>query len=442
MALNTLIKKFVNGIGGNSTDLKSSIQGQFGVAKPATSNMSVAPVATTSTTPKNNFISSTAGATSTKPTTITPLPQSGQQYVSSIANQQPAYNTTTGLLTDYGKTQGLPEVNASKTIQSSPSVSSGTPKKESAYIEYLKSMFNPEQLKIASDNTQALNERTSRELERSRDREDELRKNEVGQLKTGQDYQLGENERLSNKSLADLAIAKGANTDIYNQMLNAGKSVYEAEQAQAQADADAQTNLPASAQEYEYAKKSGYSGTFQEYQTEDANRKAQATGLTPAQINTTVNSIAGAFDNEPTVKEYNSVQSTISALQNAGQSPTDDIQRIYAFAKVMDPTSVVREGEYKTVQDYSTALLQRMGINVARAFDARGFLTDEARNNMLTTLNNVLQAKKSAYDNVAAQYQRQIDDAYAGKNRTITNYSGTGSSTGSGQSSNSFAEVW
>lgn len=34
--------------------------------------------------------------------------------------------------------------------------------------------------------------------------------------------------------------------------------------------------LPVSAQEYEYAKQNGYTGTFEQYQNEDANRKAQA----------------------------------------------------------------------------------------------------------------------------------------------------------------------
>lgn len=36
--------------------------------------------------------------------------------------------------------------------------------------------------------------------------------------------------------------------------------------------------LPASAQEYEYAKAQGYKGTFSQYQNEDANRKARASG--------------------------------------------------------------------------------------------------------------------------------------------------------------------
>lgn len=46
------------------------------------------------------------------------------------------------------------------------------------------------------------------------------------------------------------------------------------------AAADAKTTLPASAQEYEYAKSQGYTGTYEQYQNADANRKAKAAGST------------------------------------------------------------------------------------------------------------------------------------------------------------------
>jgi hypothetical protein len=181
--------------------------------------------------------------------------------------------------------------------------------------------------------------------------------------------------------------------------------------------------------EYNFAKAQGYKGSFTDYQNEDANRKAKATGsgvggmLSSAQMNSTINQIVGSFDNEQTVKDYNIVKTTIDALKNAGSSPTDDIQRIYAFAKIMDPNSVVREGEYKTVQDYSTALLQRAGINLARAFDARGFLTPDARDAMSKTLGNVLTAKQYAYKQLQDQYQNRINQVQGGGFNSLTNYS-------------------
>lgn len=50
-----------------------------------------------------------------------------------------------------------------------------------------------------------------------------------------------------------------------------------AEQDLAKKEQEAFKALPAMAQEYEYAKKEGYKGTFSQYQNEDANRKAIAT---------------------------------------------------------------------------------------------------------------------------------------------------------------------
>ncbi len=90
----------------------------------------------------------------------------------------------------------------------------------------------------------------------------------------------------------------------------------------------------------------------------------------------------------------------------------------------MDPNSVVREGEYKTVQDYSQALLQNMGLKAKRVFDNSGFLTPEARTFMQNTIKRRLDVSQVQYNQVADEYQRQIDDAYTGKPRQITNYGG------------------
>lgn len=192
-------------------------------------------------------------------------------------------------------------------------------------------------------------------------------------------------------------------------------------------------SMSGSIQEYEYAKGQGYKGSFIDYQNEDANRKksivaAGVAGLTPTQINSTVNSIAGSFDTEPLVKEYNTAKASLDTIKQIGaktKSPTDDMAFIYAFAKIMDPNSVVREGEYKTVQDYGQALVQKAGLNLKRITDNSNFLTEDAKTKMLDTLTAKVGTLEKAYRNVASEYQRQIDDAYSGKPRQITNYGGS-----------------
>ena len=156
------------------------------------------------------------------------------------------------------------------------------------------------------------------------------------------------------------------------------------------------------------------------------NKEAQLTQNTlPPALQTRVQTIAGQFDAEQAVKNYQTSAEAIDALNTAGTSPTDDIGRIYAFAKVMDPNSVVREGEYKTVQDYSTAVLERAGLKAKRVFENTGFLTEEARTFMKTTLDNRLASSKKAYDNIYSEYGRRIDKITGQSDGTdyITDYS-------------------
>lgn len=180
--------------------------------------------------------------------------------------------------------------------------------------------------------------------------------------------------------------------------------------------------------------------SFNEYQNIDANRKAKiaAAGVTPGASgysNSTlskVTPIASRFENNQVVKDYNTIAQQVEAVKTAGISPTDDIQRIYAFAKVMDPASAVREGEYKTIQEYSTALLQRAGLKANRVFNNEGFLTKEAQTFLLTTLENRLAATKKSYDNIYKEEARKINKITGGNDGKdfLTDYSGGYSSVG------------
>lgn len=163
-------------------------------------------------------------------------------------------------------------------------------------------------------------------------------------------------------------------------------------------------------------------------------REATTGGLTPAQINSTVNSIASAFDNEQIVKNYNTAQEGYQTLQTIGtdtKNPADDIAFIYAFAKIMDPNSVVREGEYNTIQKYAQSWAQTFGFNAKRIFSNTNFLSKDAKEKMLQALTPKINTISKQYENVYNEYQRQIQDAYAGKPRSITQYSGgtTGATT-------------
>jgi hypothetical protein len=81
---------------------------------------------------------------------------------------------------------------------------------------------------------------TADEIARNKKELDRIQKNEAGMVERGQTYLSTGEARQSAETLANLAISKGYNTDILNSYIDAGKSLYEAEQA---AEAESNTAL-------------------------------------------------------------------------------------------------------------------------------------------------------------------------------------------------------
>lgn len=151
-------------------------------------------------------------------------------------------------------------------------------------------------------------------------------------------------------------------------------------------------------------------------------------GLTPGQIQSAVSSIVGQFDNEAVVKNYNIVSEGYQFAKSLGEKeePTssDDQGLLYAFAKAMDPNSVVREGEYATVQKYAQSWAETFGFNTKRIYSNTPFLSDEARTNMIETIRSKYNVSEKNYQNIANEYNRRISDAKQGViSGSITDYS-------------------
>ena len=132
----------------------------------------------------------------------------------------------------------------------------------------------------------------------------------------------------------------------------------------------------------------------------------------PPNVQRRIDTKAKAFDSQPVVKRTQTMAEAVSfadKLPDDTKNPADDQALIYAFAKAMDPDSVVREGEYATVQKYAQSWAQSMGFNAARIFSNTAFLTPAARRNMKTTIRNRYAAARAQYDNVKSSYAKQID---------------------------------
>jgi hypothetical protein len=125
-----------------------------------------------------------------------------------------------------------------------------------------------------------------------------------------------------------------------------------------------------------------------------------------------IDAVIKGFDAQPVVKRTQVMSEGVNfsqALEDDTTNPADDQALIYAFAKVMDPDSVVREGEYATVQKYAQSWAQRFGFDVQRIFSNTQFLTPQARKNMKATLMTKFNVERRAYENLRNEYGRRIE---------------------------------
>jgi murein DD-endopeptidase MepM/ murein hydrolase activator NlpD len=148
-------------------------------------------------------------------------------------------------------------------------------------------------------------------------------------------------------------------------------------------------------------------------------------GLTPAQINSTVNGIRSAFRNEQIVKDYNEIvnkYNTISQIVAAGgNGGPDDLALIFEFMKSLDPTSVVREGEYATAAKSGNpfkALAAKIGGYLSKG----QILPQQVRDDFVRLSKLKMGVIEKQYKNLENEYNRQIQDVYRGVPQTTVNY--------------------
>ena len=203
------------------------------------------------------------------------------------------------------------------------------------------------------------------------------------------------------------------------------------------------TSKSASVQEYEYAKQNGYTGSFTDYQNEDANRKAVSSGsssggLTPYQQFQATQSIAKDTQKRTeNAREMSRQANMISSGYNAIVSSKDKKNRslqtqaiITSFNKILDPTSVVRESEYDRTSA-GQSLLQRLEGKVNNIAQGGAGVTDATLKEASDIAKEYL---KNSQASVLAENQRAVAMANQfGLNSDFvtTSYSGGGNS-GSG----------
>jgi len=153
----------------------------------------------------------------------------------------------------------------------------------------------------------------------------------------------------------------------------------------------------------------------------------------PTSIQNRVISLATNFGSSDIVKKYNATVDGINLINGISETttnPADHQTIVYAFAKSLDPESVVREGEYATIKKYAQSAIDKYGKEISNAIAGTGFLSKNAITNIKATMNNNYNSRKPAYDSLYEQ-QRGIINNIAGSNvadEIMVDYSQTATS--------------
>lgn len=161
--------------------------------------------------------------------------------------------------------------------------------------------------------------------------------------------------------------------------------------------------------------------------------------LPPGELSPTasrrVDNISRQFGGEQVVKNTQLMAEAVSfadKLNPNTTNPADDQALIYAFAKAMDPNSVVREGEYAVVQKYAQSWAQKIGFDAARIFSNTQFLSPQARQNMKNTIRAKYAAGRAQYDSLSKSYIDRLNRIPGVQNGAdyLVDYAGAFPSTG------------
>lgn len=134
----------------------------------------------------------------------------------------------------------------------------------------------------------------------------------------------------------------------------------------------------------------------------------------PAKAAKSTQQLRKEFRGLQSVKDYETVLPLIQSAKTAPDTPQGDLQLIYTVGKILDPGSVVREGELELTSSAAPFLQQVIGR--ARKETGKGRLTPQTRADMISMLQQRVQGYEQAYTRDFDQYSQyaregQVDPA-------------------------------
>lgn len=143
--------------------------------------------------------------------------------------------------------------------------------------------------------------------------------------------------------------------------------------------------------------------------------------------NTTSNRKAEAdfrkeFNNLPEVKNFRVVRGQLQQIEQIAKNPNaqNDIAMIFSYMKMLDPTSVVREGEFATAQN-AAGVPDRVRNWYNKAIDGER-LNPEQRQSMLNSARSLYVSQRSIYNERAKEYRGYATDNGVNPDRVAPMY--------------------
>lgn len=117
---------------------------------------------------------------------------------------------------------------------------------------------------------------------------------------------------------------------------------------------------------------------------------------------------------------YDASKEAFQKMKNAEASGNhmSDTAMIFYFMKTLDPTSVVRESEFRTVKDARAFLtkseengvtLPTRFVQMVQSLEGEGFLTPEMRGQIMAESEGAFRAKQERADSILRSYQSTVD---------------------------------
>ena len=188
-------------------------------------------------------------------------------------------------------------------------------------------------------------------------------------------------------------------------MVDAGMSTSEALQMYAKSRTAEQPKPTASIQEYEYAKKAGaFNGSFTDWQTKGIREQDPTFGREQ--------DLRKEYGATPEYKRYDDVRAAYERVRSSASmdSGAGDIGTIFGYMKMLDPGSVVREGEFATAQN-SSGIPDRIR-NIYNAAMSGERLTPEQRAEFVRVSDALyenearrIEGVNQRYGDIAGEYQ-------------------------------------